>query len=119
MGVHRVGDPPVAVDHRRVEAVDELLVGPVGPMGRMLLRDDQPGTAGGPGRVVGGVLLGGQAVGGVVGQVGREDDPVLHGDRPETERREEVPVAAPVLIGSSGDQRAVAPASTVMVSPVT
>ena len=92
VGVDRVGDAPVAGDDRRVEPVDELLVGPVGRMGRVLLGDDQAGPAGGPGPVVGGVLLGGQAVLGVVGQVGGEDDPVGHGHRPDAERREQLPV---------------------------
>ena len=55
--VHRLGDPPVAGDHVTVEAVDQLLVGPVGRMGGVLLGDDQPGAAGGSLRVVGGVLF--------------------------------------------------------------
>ena len=114
VGVHGVGDPPVAVDHLGVEAVDQLLVGPVRRVGRVLLGDDEAGPAGGPGRVVGGVLLGGQAVGGVVGEVGREHDAVGHRDRAQPQRGEQVPVPArPALTA------AVAPASTVMVRPVT
>ena len=122
VGVHGVGDPSVAVDHLGVEPVDELLVGPVGRVGRVLLGDDEAGPAGRPGRVVGGVLLGGQPVGGVVGQVGREHDAVGHGDRTEPERGEQVPVAAAGTHRGSEvavAHRADAPASTVMVRPVT
>ncbi len=92
VGVHRIGDPPVAVDHLRPESVDELLVGPVGRVGGVLLGHDESGPARRTGCVVGGVLFGGQPVGGVVGQVGREDDAVGHGHRPEPEGREEVAV---------------------------
>ena len=40
--VHRCGHLPIAGDDRPVEAVDQLLVGPVGGMSRVLLGDDQP-----------------------------------------------------------------------------
>ncbi len=84
--VHGLGDPQVPVEHPRVEAVDELLVGPVGRVCRVLLGDDQAGATLRPRRVVGGVLLGRQAVACVVGEVRAEHDPVLEGDRPEPDR---------------------------------
>ena len=74
--VHRGGDLPVAGDDRPVEAVDQLLVGPVGGVGRVLLGDDEPDAARRAGGVVVGVLLARQAVLGVVGQVRGEHDPV-------------------------------------------
>ena len=94
VGVDGLGDAPVAGDDPGVEAVDELLVRPVGDVGGVLLGDDEPGTACRPRRVVGGVLGGGHAVLGVVGQVGREDDPVADRQRPDPQGREQVPVVA-------------------------
>ncbi len=78
VAVHGVGDRAVAGDDLGPEAVDELLVGPVGRVGRVLLGDDEPGAAGGPRGVVRGVALGREPVLGVVRQVGREDDAVPH-----------------------------------------
>ena len=92
MSVHGVGDPPVAGDHVAVEAVDQLLVRPVGGMGRVLLGDDQPGSAGGAGRVVRRVLFGGLAVTCVVREVGAEDDAVAGSDRPQLEGGPQIPV---------------------------
>ena len=92
--VHGFGDAPVAGDDGGVEAVDELLVRPVRRMGGVLLGDDQSGAAGGPSRVVGHVLVGGEPALGEVGEVGGEDDPVLRPDRPELDRGEQVAVAA-------------------------
>ena len=74
--MNSVGDRAVAGDHVAVEAVDQLLVRPIGRMRRVLLGDDQPRAAGRTGRVVGRVLLGRLAVAGVVGEVGAEDDAV-------------------------------------------
>ncbi len=79
-----------------MEAVDQLLVRPVGRVGRVLLGDDQPGAARGPRRVVGRVLLGGQAVLRVVREVRGEHDAVAHDDRPDAQRREQVAVPAHV-----------------------
>ena len=45
MRVHRGGDVLVAGDDRPVEAVDQLLVRPVGGMGGVLLGDDEPDAA--------------------------------------------------------------------------
>ena len=50
VGVHGVGDAAVPGDDLGVKAVDELLVRPVGGVGRVLLGDDQAGAPGGPGR---------------------------------------------------------------------
>ena len=114
MGVDGVGDPPVALRHRRVEAMDELLVGPVGRVRGVLLGDDEPCTSGRPGPVVGGVLLGGEPVGCVVGEMGGEDDAVGHHNRPEAQRGEEmavpsgaghVPTGFPPLTGPTGRRR--------------
>ena len=90
--VDGLGDAEVPGDHVAVEAVDQLLVRPVGGMGRVLLGDDEAGAAGGAGGVVGGVLLGRPAVTGVVREVGREDDPVANRHRAELERCPQVPV---------------------------
>ena len=92
VAVHGVGDPAVARDHVAVEAVDQLLVRPVGRVGRVLLGDDQPGTAGGAGGVVRGVLFGGQPVAGVVREVGGEDDAVANRHRTDIQRAPQVPV---------------------------
>ena len=46
VAVHGVGDAPVAGDDLAVEAVDQLLVRPVGGVGAVLLGDDQPCAAG-------------------------------------------------------------------------
>ena len=81
MAMDGIGDRPVAGDHVAMEAVDQLLVRPIGGMGRVLLGDDQPGATGGAGLVVGRVLLGRLAVAGVVGEVRAEDDAVAGGDR--------------------------------------
>jgi len=89
VAVHGLGDAPVARQDVGVEAVDELLVGPVGGVGRVLLGDDEPGTALRPLGVVGRVLLGGPAALGVVGEVRAEHDAVLHRHRPDPERRPE------------------------------
>ena len=92
VAVDGVGDPAVAGDDLAVEAVDQLLVRPVGRVGGVLLGDDQAGAAGGAGAVVGGVLLGRQAVAGVVREVGREHDPVAGRDGTELERGPQVAV---------------------------
>ena len=92
VAMHRLGDPSVAGDDVAMEAVDELLVRPVGRMGRVLLGDDQPGATRRPSAVVRRVLLGGFAVAGVVREVGAEHDPVAGGDRADRQRCPEVPV---------------------------
>ncbi len=92
--VDRLGDAPVTGYRVAGEAVDQLLVGPVRRVYRVLLGDDQAGAAGRPGRVVGGMLLGGEPVFGVVGQVRREHDPVRDGDRPEPQRAEQMAISA-------------------------
>ena len=104
-----IGDLAVAVDHVGVEAMDELLVGPVRRVGGVLLGDDEPGPAGRPGRGVGGVLVGGPTIGGVVRQVRGEDDAVGHRHRSDAQRTEEmlvgtgcahgVDLTRPILIG--------------------
>jgi hypothetical protein len=76
--VHGLSDAAVAGDHLAVEAVDQLLVGPVRRMRRVLLGDDEAGAALGAGAVVRGVLLGGPAVPRVVREVRAEHDPVAH-----------------------------------------
>ena len=86
VSMDRIGNAPVARDDVPVEAVDQLLVWPVGRMGRVLLGDDQPGATLGTGRVVGRVLLGRQPVLCVVGQVRAEDDAVAHRHRPQLQR---------------------------------
>ncbi len=93
--VHGRGDPPVAGDHLGPVALDQLLVGLVRRVSRMLLGDDQPGPAGRAPRVVRGVLLGGQPVAGVVGQVGGEHHPVGQRERAHPQRAEQVPVRGP------------------------
>ena len=92
MTVHGVGDLPVAGDDVSVEPVDQLLVRPVGRMGRVFLGDDQPGAARGSGAVVRGVLLGRQPVAGVVGEVRGEHDPVADLDRAELLRSPEIAI---------------------------
>ncbi len=103
VGVDGFGDPSVAGDDFGVETVDELLVRPVRGMGRVLLGDDQPGASGSPGLVIGGVLFARPAVlGGVVGQVGGEHDPVAQRERTDSDRGEEMPVLArPAHTGAS------------------
>ena len=92
--VCRRGHLLVAGDDRTVEAVDQLLIGPVGGMSRVLLGDDQADAARRAGRVVIGVLLGGKAVLGVVGQMRGKHDPVADHHRPDPQRREQVPIPA-------------------------
>ncbi len=83
VAVHRVGDPAVTGNHVAVEAVYQLLVGPVRGVGGVLLGDYQSRAAGGALGVVGGVLVGGKTVVRVVGEVRGEDDPVAHRDGSE------------------------------------
>ena len=94
VAVDGFGDAPVARHDLGMEAVDQLLVRPVRRMRRVLLGDDQAGAARGPRRVVGGVLLGGQAVLRVVREVRGEDDAIAHDHRPDAQRREQVAVPA-------------------------
>ena len=86
VAMDRIGDPSVAGDDTAVEAVDELLVRPIGGVGRVLLGDDQADAGRGARLVVGGMLLGRMAVSGVVREVRREHQTILDGDRPEPER---------------------------------
>ena len=99
----RVGDAPVPRNHLAVEAVDQLLVGPVGRMGRVFLGDDQPGTAGGAGGVVGGMLLGRPAPGCVVREMRGEDDAVAHRHRPQIEGRPQESLGHGLKLGTPGE----------------
>ena len=92
MAMHRIGHLPVAGDHVAMEAVDQLLVRPIGGMCRVLLGDDQAGATRGARRVVRGVLLGRLAVAGVVGEVRAEDDSVACRDRTDRQRSPEVAI---------------------------
>ena len=87
VGVHRLGDRLVPRDHIAVEAMDQLLVRPVGRVSGVLLGDDQPGPALRTIGVVGDVLGRRATIDGVVGEVRREHHPVSHGHRPEPKGR--------------------------------
>ena len=86
MAMDSIGDALVARDHVAMKTVNEFLVGPVGGVGAVLFGDDESGTARCTRRVVIGVLLGGLAVAGVVGEVGAKDNAVAGRHRPEFKR---------------------------------
>ncbi len=67
--VHRPGEPLVAGDDLRPEGLDEVLVGPVGGMHRLLLGDDEARPAPGSGGQIVRQRLRGQLVFGQVRQV--------------------------------------------------
>ena len=87
--VNPIGYEPVTVQHLRLEGVDHFFVGPVGGMGGVLFGDDQPHSAAGPCFVIGGVLLAGQSVYRIVGQMGGEHNPVVEPKRTYLQRREQ------------------------------
>ena len=86
MTMNRIGDALVARDHVAMKTVNEFFVRPVGGVGAVLFSDDESGTASGTGGVVVGVLLGGLAITGVVGEVGAKDNAVAGRHRPEFKR---------------------------------
>ena len=86
MTMNRIGDALVARDHVAMKTVNEFFVRPVGGVGAVLFSDDESGTASGTGGVVVGVLLGGLAIAGVVGEVGAKDDAVSGRHWPEFKR---------------------------------
>ena len=69
-----------------MKTVNEFFVGPVGGMGAVLFSNDESGTASGTGGVVVGVLLGGLAIAGVVGEVSAKDNAVAGRHWPEFKR---------------------------------
>ena len=86
MAMDSIGDAFVARDHVAMKTVNEFFVGPVGGMGAVLFSNDESGTAGGTGGVVVGVLLGGLAIAGVVGEVSAKDNAVAGRHWPEFKR---------------------------------
>ena len=86
MTMNRIGDALVARDHVAMKTMNQFFIGPVGGVGAVLFGDDESGTASGTGGVVVGVLLGGLAIAGVVGEVGAKDDAVSGRHWPEFKR---------------------------------
>ena len=86
MAMDSIGDALVARDHVAVKSVNQFFVRPVGGVGAVLFGDDEPGAASCTRRVVVGMLFGGLAVAGVVGEVGAKDDAVAGRHRPEFKR---------------------------------
>lgn len=86
MTMDGIGDALVARDHVAVKTVDQFLVWPVGGVSAVLFGDDESGTTRCSRRVVIGMLLGGLAITGVVGEVCAKDNAVAGRHRPEFKR---------------------------------
>ena len=78
--------------HVAMEAVNQLLIGPVGGMGGMFLSDDEPSTTTGPSLVICGVLLGRQPIFGIVGEVCTKHHPIPDGDWPQLQRLKQIAI---------------------------
>lgn len=83
MAVDRIGDSLVARDHVATKTMDQLLIGPVGGVCTVLLGDDKARAARCTRRIVVGMLLGGFAITGIVGEVSAKDNSVSGRYRPE------------------------------------
>ena len=86
MAMDGIGDALVARNHVAVKTVNQFFVGPVGGVGAVLFGDDEPGAAGCTRRVVVGMLFGGFAIAGVVGEVSAKNNAVAGRHRPEFKR---------------------------------
>ena len=86
MTMNRVGDALVAGDHVAMKTVNQFFIGPVGGVRAVLFGDDESGTTSSTRRVVVGMLFGGLAIAGVVGEVGAKDNAVAGRHRPEFKR---------------------------------
>src|SRR5579859_3907920 len=84
----------IAGDYTRVEAVNELLIGPVAGMNRLLLGDDESAAAARAFGVIGGQARPRQIFLGQVGQVRRENDAVRYAGLSDANGGEEVLVLA-------------------------
>ncbi|CAB4912027.1 unannotated protein [freshwater metagenome] len=86
MTMDGIGDSLVARNHIAVKTVNEFLVRPVGGVRAVLFGDDESGATRCTRGVVVGMLLGGLAITGVVGEVGAEDNAVSGRHWPELKR---------------------------------
>ena len=79
MAMHRVRYHAIAVHHGGIIAEHRVFVGPIRGMHRTAFQHDQPGSARRAGFVVGGVALGETVVGGEVGLMSGEHEPIRRG----------------------------------------